>query len=293
LFVKFDGRRRGYKYPQYLTTGLDQVVENPDVTKYPFILELQQIDRYTLSSCALKRFRMVKKPINMAVFDVLVGDEVFLGDSTCDTLTQQLIRGGQDADTALTVRGAAAKSAVAAHDSPVEIGDIVVRDVVMGVQLTRKRSGRIFDYFETITATTKELSKAQVDVVVPRKVVNKVALNFVNAPELNTQLIKSNLTYINNNVPEIDLVEDGIPVLCYAIKETAVLETFLSANLKSKDSELISALKKDAFDITATGVKDAFKKGKLWAYISRKIRGLFGLNVDKVVENSNSRLDFH
>jgi hypothetical protein len=128
--------------------------------------------------------------------------------------------------------------------------------------------------------------------VVPRKVVNKVTLNFVNAPEMTPQLVKANLGYINNTVPGIDLVNDGVPALMYAIKETKCIETLLLASLNSKDVELIKALKQGEFKTTPNGVIDAFKKGVLFDFINFKIRNLFNLNEVTEATKSNSKLDF-
>jgi hypothetical protein len=134
---------------------------------------------------------------------------------------------------------------------------------------------------------------------VPRKVLNKVSLNLVNAPELTSQLLKTNLGYINNCMMTVkdndfSLIQDGIPAIMYCLKETKCLESLLTGCLKSKDAELITALKKGGFEVAPTGLKDAFKRGMLWDFISFKLRNLVNLNEVEVLKTENTSLkDFH
>jgi hypothetical protein len=130
---------------------------------------------------------------------------------------------------------------------------------------------------------------------VPRKVLNKVTLNFINAPSVTSQLVKSNLGFINNNVPEIDLVNEGVPALCYAVKDTACIEAMLTASLSTKEASLINSLKEGKFEVAPKGLISAFKAGKLVDFMAFKIRQVLGVNEVREIKSgsgSNSGLDF-
>lgn len=93
---------------------------------------------------------------------------------------------------------------------------------------------------------------------------------------------------------DFSLIQDGIPAIMYCLKETKCLESLLTGSLKSKDAELITALKNGGFEVAPTGLKDAFKKGMLWDFISFKLRNLVNLNEVEVLKTENTSLkDFH
>jgi hypothetical protein len=293
VFIKVDGQKRGFTNV-YLTSSSAEVIPNPNIDLYPFSLEIQQIDRYHLMGCYLTRFRLVKKPHGRRFFDSCVGDELFMVDETQDVLTKALLQPGVTVDEYYALRRAGIAAINDARPEPVVCNNLEIIEAPQNVVLRRKRNGRIFNYYQDVVSKVPVKQQTAVYTVVPRKVLNKVTLNFVNAPQVTKELLKANLGYINNCIRDIDLINDGIPAIMYAIKETTCLETLLSAGLASKDAELIAALKKDSFDIAPNGLKEAFQKGKLWAYIDYKLRNLVSLNDVKALESKpTSKLDFH
>jgi hypothetical protein len=296
LFIKIDGQRIGFQH-KYLTSTCE-VIPNPNTDLYHFSVEIQEIDRYPLFSCYLKRFRIVKKPHDARFFDSCVGDEIF-DDSReeLDILSKTLIGSGVSEDVYYALRKTSAAVALDARFKQIVTKEVEVTEACQGIVLRRRRHGRIFDYFQDIVSKVPVKSQSAVYNTIPRKVLNKVSLNFVNAPELTSQLLKTNLGYINNCMmtndnkdKEFSLVQDGIPAIIYCIKETKCLESLLASSLASNDAELITALKKGGFKVAPEGLKDAFKKGQLWDFISFKLRNLVNLNEVEVLDNKSTQL---
>jgi hypothetical protein len=81
-------------------------------------------------------------------------------------------------------------------------------------------------------------------------------------------------------------------VLMYAIKETACAEALLLSALKSEDSELIAALKAGGFEVAPGSLKEAWRRGMLFDYLGCKIRTMFGLKVEEIVNPKDNSLGF-
>jgi hypothetical protein len=292
LAVKLGTKRWGFKYYDYLSSGFSQVLTNPDPSKYPYNLELHQVESFNLINCVIRRYKVVKVPHVTSCFDKYMGDEIFVSDGSMDVLNNNLLKGGLDAAEANAHRDIARKLAVENSSVHVKVADTEVIEDRQSVVLRRKRPGRIFDYYEDIVASTKRLNIDQVYATVDRKVVNKVTLNFMNAPQLTKELVKSNLGYINNCCPNIDILNEGMAVLMYSIKETACAEALLLSALKSNDSELITALKAGGFDVAPSSLKEAWRRGMLFDYLGCKIRTMFGLKVEEIVNPKDTTLGF-
>jgi hypothetical protein len=293
VFLKVDGKRYAFQHT-YLNKCFEQVIPNPNRNLYDFSVEIQQIDRYQLFSCSLKRFRIVKKPHNSRFFDSCVGDEIFNDCDNLDPLTTALISPGVSTDEYYSFRATSAAAAVDAKVKPIVLKQVEVTEATQGIILRRRRKGRIFDYFQDVVTKVPVRTQSSVYNTIPRKVLNKVSLNFVNAPELTSQLLKTNLGYINNCMNQKDkdfsLIQDGIPAIIYCMKETKCLESMLAASLASKDAELTNTLKKGGFKVAPEGLKDAFQKGCLWEFISYKIRNLVKLNETEAVDCNETTL---
>jgi hypothetical protein len=297
LFIKVDGERYAFQH-QYLTSTCE-VLPNPNANLYNFSIEIQEIDRYPLFSCCMKRFRIVKKPYGSRFFDSNIGDEIFNDCEDVDILNKALIGTGVQPNEYHSFRKTVAAVVKDARSKQIVTKEVEVSEASQGIVLRRRRHGRIFDYFQDVVSKVPVKSQSAVYNTVPRKVLNKVSLNLVNAPELTSQLLKTNLGYINNCMMTVkdndfSLIQDGIPAIMYCLKETKCLESLLTGCLKSKDAELITALKKGGFEVAPTGLKDAFKRGMLWDFISFKLRNLVNLNEVEVLKTENTSLkDFH
>ena len=292
LAVKFGSHRIVYKY-DYLTSGLSEIIDNPNPNAYPFSLELQPVENFKISPyCCIRRFRVVKTKYTLQCFDACIGDEIFLTDEKLDYMNATILSKTVCGAQAMTTRRSLLKYAADSFSIQAETKDAIIEEDDQCVVLRRRRPGRIFDDIQDIVASTKTYKPSQIDTVVSKKVLNKVTLNFVNAPQLTGPLVKSNLGFINNCVPEIDLLKDGVAVLLYAIKETSCIETLLNGALQSKDAELIAALKAGDFEVAPNGLKDAWRKGKLYDYLSAKVRALFGLKVEDCVDPTDNKLGF-
>jgi hypothetical protein len=171
--------------------------------------------------------------------------------------------------------------------------DTEVRELKESIVVRHKIKGRIFDGYEDFI-THIPIANNVKQVKVSKKILNKVTVNFINAPSLTSQLIKSNLAYINNNMPEIDLINEAVPALMYAIKDTLAVENCLLASLQSKESKFINLLKENKVELAPENVIQAFKNGKLMSYLDYKLRNLLNLNeVNEVASDHSSKLDFH
>jgi hypothetical protein len=288
-FVGFGSEQIGYEY-NYIHNGTLSIVTDP---KFQFIVEIQQIDCYNLLNCCIKRFRAVKKPSKMTSFDAYLGDEIFDDDAiTTNTLKSLLSNRTKDAEVVKSFNDIRELHKEYPKQS-VKIADVIVTEEDQSVVLQRRKHGRIVDYYQSIVSSVPIKQQSTVYKNIKRQILNKVTLNFTNAPKLTPELVKSNLAYINSACKgEIDIVKDGVPALIYAIKETSVVESMLTSALSSKDAELLTALKQGEFTVSPKGVIDAFKKGQLFDFISKKIRGFFHLNEVIALGKESTKLDF-
>ena len=293
LSIKIGPDMVTYRYTYLPENTATQMIPNPDPITHTFLLELHQVDMFSLGTCSVKRFKLVKTSLNSKSYDANLGDEVFIEGDDADTANVQILSGGLESVEVVSTRNLLHKITTQAAPRSLNTSEMEVKEEPQYITLRRKRDGRIFDYIQDIVATTKNLALDNVYKKVPRKVVNKVTLNFINSAAMTAQLVKTNLGFIVSNCPELDLVNEAVPVMMYAIKETACVEAMLSASLQSNDAELIGALKANNFKITPNGLKDAWNKGVLFDYLGAKIRSLFGLTEVGSVNPSNSKLDFH
>jgi len=169
----------------------------------------------------------------------------------------------------------------AVPESKVDLGYAQLVEDSKGLTLHRKLGGRIFNYYEKLKIDpliVKDLSTE-----IPRKVVNKVILNFMASPKVDKALITSNVGYIVNACPGIDVYNEAIPALAYAVKDTVAVEGLLTQLAASKDVDLLKAFKNNSIEVTPTSIKQAFGSRKLLTYLSLKFRDFFGLNQETVV----------
>jgi len=290
LFTKFGDQVTGYKY-QYLNDNTNQLLFSSK-NECDFTLEIKQLDCYKLINLTIKRFVIIKKPSKMQCFDAYLGDEVFSDSQLGEVLTETLLDNKMDYEQKLMYRFGTQHNSSSKSDFNIN-EDIEVREVKDTIVVRHKVKGRIFDGYQDLITHIPVCNSIK-QVKVSKKLLNKVTVNFINAPSLTSQLVKSNLAFINNNMPEIDIINEAIPALMYAIKDTLCVENCLLASLQSKETKFINLLKDNKIDLAPTNVVKAFKCGKLMSYLDYKLRGLFGLNeVKDVSVKTNSKLDFH
>lgn len=287
MITKFGDKVTGFRY-RYLSGCSDQILM--DVDKNAFILELKQIDCYKLINLNVKRYVIIKRQTNNKCFDFLFGDDMFKNSQKGEMLIESLLK-GDESEKILYRIGCNQSENCSSTDF--DLPNTQVREVKDAIVLRHKVKGRIYDnYQDYITHVPVTSSIRQIKV--SKKVLNKVTVNFINAPKLTSQLIKSNLGYINNNIPEIDIINEAIPALMYAIKDTLCVENCLLASLSSKETQFINLLKENKVELAPTSVIQAFKAGKLMSYLDYKIRGLFGVNDVSVIDSAHdTKLDFH
>jgi hypothetical protein len=290
FFVNKGGSIRGYNNLYLHSKVLEDIIPN-DPKAFDFTLRIQQTDQIKLFGLTVKRFKMIKFHHTMQCFDRFVDASIFDENDDVDSVNRTIF-----SDNPEGVSVVLSRHELSNYKPPVFVvrDNTEVVDNYEEVIIKRKRPGRILNYHESIVAHVPVKNQTSIYTSVNKKTLNKVTLNFVNANSITPQLVKSNLGYINNVHPDIDLMNEAIPALMYAIKDTKCLETMLAAALKSKDVELIKALKDNQFSIAPTGLTEAFKSGALMDYIDYRIRGMFNLNVVYgPSENSKSDLDFH
>jgi hypothetical protein len=102
LFVKVGAKQVGYKYI-YLSGYCNYTLPAPN-DQFTFTLELQQIDNYSLLSCDVKRYRIVKKPRKLDCFDAFCGDAIFDDrDDVTNAMLQCFNYRGERLDTLLMI----------------------------------------------------------------------------------------------------------------------------------------------------------------------------------------------
>jgi len=249
-----------------------------------FVVKIVVMDRQDFDGVSLVRVKLSKLPMvqNLAT---MYGDTMF--DDNRDLyskITAVKVARANPLATRREVNAAFNEYAKAANAPPkvavppsrFDLGYADFEENVNGLTLHRKLNGRLLSFYEKLKVDpliVKDMSKT-----IPRKVLNKVVLNFMNAPVVDAALVKTCAGYIVNAVPEVDVVNEVMPALAYAVKDTVAVAGYMVQLVNSKDVNLMNAFNKGQIKITAANWREAFSQGELISYLGMKFRDLFNLN---------------
>jgi len=148
------------------------------------------------------------------------------------------------------------------------------------VILSKDNKGRVFDYLDKLT-----FSEIIPEVVsVSKKIVNKVTMMFLNAPQLDKTVIKGAINFVLREHPELSIAEEIIPTIAYIIQDTRLVESQITYFMSTSELKQINDLKTCKYKITPQNISQAWRAGELFKYLLNKVRDFFFINESVNIE---------
>jgi len=117
------------------------------------------------------------------------------------------------------------------------------------------------------------------------EVIEKARVKLIQLEKLDIKSIKSFITYLNKELPDMKIIQDIIPLTARLIKDTMECEVKLKTMVSSKLVKMINDIKDDKFKLT-------LQKEGILSKIYRYLRNVFTFTEEKEFDMNVTQLDF-
>jgi hypothetical protein len=137
---------------------------------------------------------------------------------------------------------------------------------------TKKKVGRIFNYYTQLYANIpKQLSNNEVEVV-PDGVFNKIVAKIILSDSFDKKFVRALVGYINREFPNKSIIGFVLPLITAAIAEASKTEINIDVLMNTLNSAIIKDFKSDNYKLSAKNLTEAWNNRQIWEYLLRCIK---------------------